>query len=148
MKHVIIDTYAFLAAATNTLSPKAKGVLLQIKKGFLSGVIHGLIIYEVVYHWHKGRLPGFASTNELLDSMEKIFRVAKLTSNIFAEAAKIKGMGDELLRKSEDTTLRGRSLSACDAVSIALAARHGYPILSGDRDLSYVARKMQVEILW
>ncbi len=44
--------------------------------------------------------------------------------------------------------LKRRSLSIGDALTIYLAKSLSAPILTGDADLTYVARKFKVEVVW
>ena len=148
MKRVLVDTYAFLAAATDTLTPKAKELMKKIAMGEIKGVIHFLIIYEILYHWLKGRLPSFTSEKELLDYLKIYFLNVKITLDIVNQASKIKLKGDALLSEAEDPLLKKRRLSACDALTIAIGKILNLPILTGDKDLSYVAKKIGVEIIW
>ncbi len=53
-----------------------------------------------------------------------------------------------MLRNVDDTALRGRRLSIVDSTIIACALRLRSPILTGDKDLAYVASRLGVEILW
>ena len=145
---MLVDTYAILAAATDSLTPTAVKSLLEIKAGRVKGVIHYLVTYEVLYHWRKGRLPGFKSEGEVKDYLSEAFLNIELTREIADEASKIKVDGDELLSKAEDASLRLRKLSSCDATTIALGKLYGKPIISGDKDLTYVAKKFNVEIMW
>jgi len=48
----------------------------------------------------------------------------------------------------QEAKLKGRTLSVADATSIALALMYEVPIITGDIDLSYVARKLGIAILW
>jgi len=53
-----------------------------------------------------------------------------------------------MLKEAEDETLKGRKLSIVDSTVIALAHRVRTPILSSDRDLTYVAIKEGIEVIW
>ena len=64
------------------------------------------------------------------------------------EAAEIKHRGDELLKKVDDASFRGRKLGIVDSTIIACALRLGVPVLSGDKDLTYVATHFGVEVIW
>ena len=59
MKGVLVDTYALLAAATGDLTPAARSVFSEIRKGREKGLMYALIVYETLYHWRRGRLPLF-----------------------------------------------------------------------------------------
>lgn len=137
-----------MAAAAGTLTPEARESLERVRRGSLRGIIHGLILYELVYHWHKGRLPGFKSEEELAVYLTTLFSSAPLSESVLRLAARIKSEGDEILKRAEDKQLRGRRLSACDAITIAVALQRSYPVLSGDADLTYVAGQIGVKTIW
>lgn len=61
------------------------------------------------------------------------------------EAARVKIKGDDLLK--ENKALQGRKLSSCDAITISIGIKYGFPIISGDGDLQYLARELDVEVL-
>lgn len=148
MRKVLIDTYAIIAAATDSLTAESEDVLGKVRRGSLRGVVHSLIIYELSYHWHRGRIPAFESEEEMMNYILRTFLRVRLTDELAREAAKVKVKGDGLLKLAEDESLRSRRLSSCDAVTIALGIKQGIPILSGDKDLRYVARKLGVEVMW
>ena len=52
------------------------------------------------------------------------------------------------LKKAKIEELRRRRLSIVDSTIIALALREKLPILTGDKDLRYVAGKMGVKTIW
>lgn len=137
-----------MAAATGTLTSAAREVLEKVRRGITRGVIHGLILYELTYHWHRGRLPGFKSEEELAAYLATLFSKAPLSEDVLRLAARVKSQGDEMLRRAEDEQLRGRKLSACDAVTIAVELQRGYPVLTGNADLVHVAGKMGVKTIW
>ena len=145
---MLVDTYAILAAATDSLTPTAVKSLMEVKAGRVKGVIHYLVAYEVLYHWRKGRLPGFKNEDEVKDYLDEAFLNVELTREIADEASKIKVEGDELLSKAEDASLRFRKLSSCDATTIALGKLYVTPVISGDKDLTYVAKKFNVKVRW
>lgn len=62
---VIVDTYAIMADLTGQATPTAVEVLDSVRLGRVRGVIHYLIIYELSYHWRRGRLP-YRDEGELL----------------------------------------------------------------------------------
>lgn len=72
MRKVLVDAHAIMAAATDALTLVACETLMKVRKGALRGDIHGLILYEVAYHWHRGRLPEFKSEGELADYLYHI----------------------------------------------------------------------------
>ncbi len=144
---VVVDTYAIMADLTGRASEKALDVLEAVRLGKTRGVLHYLIVYELAYHWRRGRLP-FASEEELLEFVETYFTVEPLEANVALEASEVKVLGDRLLASSGDPSLKRRRLSAADATTIALARRLGAPIVTGDTDLSYVARRLKVDVIW
>ena len=54
---VIVDTYAIMADLTGQAPLAATNILDKIRSGEVKGILHYLIIYELSYHWRKGRLP-------------------------------------------------------------------------------------------
>jgi hypothetical protein len=145
---VIVDTYALLAAATGDLTPTAQEVFLSIRKGRVKGVIHALILFESLYQWRRGRLPGFKDESELYSYLSSVFETARLTDVVVRKAAEVKVIGDDLLRNASDPSLSARRLSTCDSFTVAIALERDLPVLSGDKDLAYVAEKLGVEVLW
>jgi hypothetical protein len=145
---VIVDTYALLAAATGDLTPTAQEVFLGIRKGRVKGVIHALILFESLYQWRRGRLPGFKDESELYSYLSSVFETARFNDVVVRKAAEVKLIGDDLLRNASDTSLSARRLSTCDSFTVALALERDLPVLSGDKDLAYVAGKLGVEVLW
>jgi predicted nucleic acid-binding protein len=118
-----------------------------VRTGEVKGVIHYLIIYEIAYHWRRGRLP-FKGEDEMLEFIEAYFDVEPLDVAIAVEASRLKVLADAKLRSSGDPHLRGRRLSVSDATTLALALKLGAPIITGDADLSYAARLFGVEVIW
>ena len=53
-----------------------------------------------------------------------------------------------MLKSSKDPRLSRRRLSISDATSIVLAQMLKVPIITGDIDLSYVARRVDVKVIW
>jgi len=105
------------------------------------------VVFELAYHWRKGRLP-FKDINELMEFIDSYFTVLSFDKRDMFEASYIKVVGDSLLNRSTESSLKGRRLSVSDATSIALALKHRVPIITGDADLAYVARYMGVKIMW
>lgn len=132
----------------DSLTPIAMKSLLEIKAGRIKGIIHYLVVYETLYHWRKGRLPGFKSEDEVKDYLREAFLNVELTHEVADEASRIKVNGDEMLSKAKDASLLPRRLSSCDATTIALGKLYGIPIISGDKDLTYVAKKFNIRIIW
>lgn len=148
MKNVLVDTYALLAAATGDLTQAAREVFLSLRRGRVRGVVHALIVFEVLYQWRRGRLPGFRDEDELYSYLSRVFDTARITERVVRKAAEVKAVGDDLLRRAPDPSLRARRLSTCDAFTLAVALDRALPVLSRDRDLAYVAEKLGVEVLW
>jgi len=148
LRHILVDTYALIAAATDTTTPVAEKVFESIKLGKVIGVIHYAIAFEFIVQWAKGRIPAFKTRNEVTDFLKIFFQWRQLTYREVMEAARIKVEGDKLLRKAAHPELKGRKLSLTDATSISLAMIEDLPILTGDRDLTYVAKHMGVDIIW
>ena len=120
----------------------------EIRRGRIEGLIPVSVVYEYVVHWLRGRIPALKSLDEVVTYIKSYFRVEPLSFEDYVEAAMIKVRGDEMLRKAEDETLKTRRLSIIDSTVIALARKKGIPILSGDKDLAYVATKEGVEVIW
>ena len=106
------------------------------------------VVYEYIIHWLRGRIPGLRSIDEAVTYLKSYFKVVELSFEDFVEAAKIKVEGDGLLKKASDKELRSRSLSTIDSTVIALALRKRAPIITGDRDLAYIAERKGVEVIW
>ncbi len=90
----------------------------------------------------------FYDERELLEFVSTYFRVVTLDPELAASSARIKVVGDRLLRESGDQSLSGRRLSAADAATIAIAKRLGIPVLSGDKDLTYVTEQLGIKVIW
>jgi len=147
IKAVIVDTYALMADLTSQATPVAARILDSIRLGIIKGIIHYFIVYELSYHWMKGHLP-FHDEKELMEFINTYFNIHDLDPGLAIEASRIKLHGDRLLRSAGEKELRHRKLSVCDSTTIALAKRLNTPIVTGDKDLTYVAREMGVKVLW
>ena len=148
VKEVVIDTYVLLAIVYDEVGENANRVLEDIHKGLVKGLLPTTVAYEYMIHWLRGRIPGLKSLEEVITYLENYFKIVDLTFKDYIDAAKIKVRGDEILRKAEDEALRSRKLSIIDSTVIALAHKRKAPILSGDKDLTYVAGKEKIEIIW
>lgn len=146
MRKVIVDTYAILSAATDTLTPTAMNCMLEIKTGKARGYIHYLIFYEVMYHWRRGRLPAFTREEEIITYLNQSFQNIRLDDRIASEASNVKVFGDKML--ADNVLLHSRRLSACDATTIVLGKILQVPIVSGDEDLKYVGEQFGVKVIW
>jgi len=146
IKAIIVDTYAIMADLTGQATSTAIKTLDLIRTGRTEGLIHYLIVYELAYHWRKRRLP-FHDEEELFEFVNTYFSVVNLSPEIAVEASRVKVIGDRLLQ-STDERFKRRKLSIADATTIALAIRLKAPIVTGDVDLTYVARRMGVKVVW
>jgi len=146
-KAVIVDSYAIMADLLGQAPQHALRYLDKVRLGEVRGYVHYLLVYELAYHWRRGRLP-FADEKELREFIDTYFRVLNIDAETALEASKVKIAGDRLLREAEDKCLRARRLSAADATTIALALKLGVPVITGDNDLTYVARALGVKVIW
>ena len=144
---IVVDTYAIIADLTGQAPESAVKILDDIRLGRVEGVLHYLIVYELAYHWRLGRLP-FRSEEELKGFIDTYFTVHPLNPAMAVEASKLKKIGDEMLRSFKDPVLNRRRLSVSDVTSIVLAQMLNTPIITGDIDLSYVAQKIGVKVIW
>ena len=147
-KRVVVDTYALLAIVYDEVGSKARRVLEGIRVRRVEGLVPVTVAYEYVVHWHRGRIPGLKSLDEVVTYLRSYFKVEPLDLDDYLEAARIKARGDRMLREAEDRTLRSRRLSIIDSTVIAVALRRKAPILTGDRDLAYVAAREGVKVIW
>ena len=53
-----------------------------------------------------------------------------------------------MLKEARSRKLKRRKLAVSDAMTIVLASDLKTPIVTGDIDLSYVARKLGAEVIW
>jgi predicted nucleic acid-binding protein len=146
LRAVIVDTYAILAMAYGELGKEAEKVLLGIRRGDVVGYLPVTVVYELCIHMLRGRIPVFKSIEEFKTFITKYFKIAELRLEDYIEAARIKVEGDAMLKES--TELRNRSLSLIDSTIIWLAIKMKMPIITGDKDLAYVAKRKNVEVVW
>ena len=146
MRTVIVDTYAVLAMAYGELGEEAEKVLLGIRRGDVVGYLPVTVVYELCIHVLRGRIPVFESMEEFKTFITKYFRIAELRLEDYIEAARIKIEGDAMLKESIE--FRNRSLSFTDSTVIWLAIKMKIPIVTGDKDLAYVAKRKGVEVIW
>ena len=144
VKAVIVDTYAIMADFNGEMPDKAVKYMDMIRLGRIKGYLHYLIVYEMAYHWRKGRLP-FENSDEFRNFIDLYFEILPIDVEVALEASRVENVGDKMLQEAK---LKGRTLSVADATSIALALMYEVPIITGDIDLSYVARKLGIAILW
>ncbi len=145
---VVVDTYALLAMAYGELSSRAIQVLQGIRRGHVKGILPVTVVYEYLVHWYRGRIPALKTLEEALTFLTTYFRIENLSLHDYVKAVEIKYKGDTLLRKVDDSSLRARRLSIVDSTVIACALRLKLPILTGDKDLTYVATRTGIEVLW
>ncbi|MCH4816785.1 MAG: PIN domain-containing protein [Saccharolobus sp.] len=143
-KSVIVDTYTILAMAYGELTKRGEEVMSGIRSGIYEGVIPSTVVFEFIVHWLRSKIPSLKSIDEARTFLFTYFKVNELTSDDFIESAKIKKEGDEILAKE----MNGRRLSIVDSTIIHLAKKLGVGIITGDKDLTLVARKLGVEIIW
>ena len=148
MEEVVIDTYALMAIVYDEVGEDAREVFMRVKSGEVKGLIPATVAYEYVVHWLRGRIPGLQSLDEVMTYLRSYFKLVSLTTSDFIEAAKIKVEGDNILRNAEDEELRSRRLSIVDSTVIALALKRKAPLITGDKDLAYVARAKGVKVVW
>ncbi|UNQ73906.1 type II toxin-antitoxin system VapC family toxin [Infirmifilum sp. NZ] len=148
VREVIVDTYALLAMVFDEVGARARDILEEIRWGRVKGLLPVTVAYEYVLHWLRGRIPAFKSSIEVLTYLRSYFKVVNLSLEEYVQAARVKVRGDALLERAEDESLRSRRLSIVDSTVIALALGRKVPILTGDRDLAYVALKEGVEVIW
>ena len=96
----------------------------------------------------KRALPLFENEDELFKYLTSVFGVVKFSEGTARKAAEVKAAGDEMLKRAPNPSLRARRLSACDAFTIAVALDRALPVLSGDKDLVYVASGLGVRVIW
>ena len=146
-KAAIVDSYAIMADLLGQAPRRAQRYLDKVRLGEVKGYLHYSLVYELAYHWRRGGLP-FAGEEELLEFVSTYFKVLSIDIETALEASKVKIAGDSLLRRAEDERLRARRLSVADATTIALALRLDVPVITGDADLTYVARALGVKVIW
>ncbi len=62
---VVVDTYAILAMAYGELGVNAERAMLRVKRGEISGIIPVTVVYELVLHWLRNKLPAFKNIEEI-----------------------------------------------------------------------------------
>ncbi len=138
----VIDTYALMAEATDEVTEKAEKYLQAVRRGEIKGIIHPLIAYEFLLQYYRGRLPAFKSLDEPIDFLKTYFVTKPISDGLSDQAASIKNRGRRIEQRLK------RILSACDALTIALAKQLGSPIVTGDEDLRSVAENEKVNVVW
>ncbi len=67
---------------------------------------------------------------------------------IILRQPKLRLMEIKMLKEAEDPLLRGRKLSIVVLTIIAVALSRNLPMLSGDKNLMYAAKKYGIKIIW
>jgi len=148
IKEVIVDTYTLIAIVYDEVGSEARKILEEIRRRIVKGIVPNTVAYEYAVHWFKGRIPALKNIDEVKTYLREYFNVINLDFEDYIKAAEIKVRGDELLKKAKIEELRRRRLSIVDSTIIALALREKLPILTGDKDLRYVAGKMGIKTMW
>ncbi len=147
-ERVVVDTYALLAIVYDEVSSVGRVVLERIRSGEIEGLLPVTVAYEYIVHWYRGRIPALKNIDEVLAYLNTYFNLTMLSIDEYVEAARIKVLGDRLLRESGVEELIGRRLSIVDSTVLAIAYKRNLPILTGDKDLAYVAEKIGLEVIW
>jgi len=90
----------------------------------------------------------FKSLDEVVTYLRLYFTLATLDIEDYIMASQIKVKGDAVLKSSDDKRLKHRSLSIIDSTIIAYVSRRKFPIVTGDLDLTYVAKSIGLEVIW
>jgi predicted nucleic acid-binding protein len=143
---VVVDTYVILAMAYGELGVNAERAMLGIKRGEISGIIPVTVVYKLVLHWLRSKLPAFKNIEEIKTFTSMYFKVADSKLSDYVESAKIKVEGDRMLKSNPE--LKERTLSLVDSIILWTAIKHLAPIVTGDRDIAWVAREKGVEVIW
>ncbi len=147
-RKVVIDTYTLLAIVYDEVGENARKILDGVRRGRIEGLIPVTVAYEYIVHWLRGRIPALKNLDEVVTYLKSYFKVETLEFNDYLEAAKVKARGDRMLREAGDKTLKSRRLSIVDSTIIAFAHKKKAPIVTGDKDLAYVATKEGIEVIW
>lgn len=146
-KATLFDTYALIAAATGLLTPRAEQEVRSVRRGERTGVIHYLIAYEFLYHWRRGGIRGLETATEAFDFLRFNFRFRPLAGEVASAAAALKIKADTILQRAAEPALRRRRLSTADCTTLAIAASDNLPIITGDPDLTYVAKALGAPVI-
>jgi predicted nucleic acid-binding protein len=147
-RRVVVDTYTLLAIVYDEVGGGARRILEGVRRGRVEGLVPVTVAYEYVVHWLRGRIPALKSIDEVVTYLKSYFKIVTLDFYDYIEAARIKVDGDRMLREAEDESLRTRRLSIVDSTVITVARKEKAPIVSGDKDLAYVARRKGIEVIW
>ena len=83
-----------------------------------------------------------------MDFVYTYFTIEDVNVETVLDAVDVKVLEDELLSSASEPKLRNRNLSISDATSIAISRRKKIPIVTGDLDLAYVAKRMGIIVIW
>ena len=148
IQRVIVDTYALMAMVFGELTPKAENIMYSIYRGEVTGIVPETVAYEYAIQWYRGRIPALKNIDEVKAFLKTYFVIRELEFEDYVKAAEIKVMGDKLLGESGDEDLVQRRLSLIDSTILITALSEKCPILTGDKDLTYVALKLGLHVLW
>jgi len=71
--------------------------MLRVTRGEISGIIPVTVVYELVLHWLRSKLPAFRNLEEIKTFTSMYFKVADSKLSDYVESAKIKVEEDEIL---------------------------------------------------
>jgi len=80
---VIVDTYAILSMAFDQLGKSAEEYMLKIREGEIVGVVTPMIVYELIVHWLRGRIPSFQSVDEVKTFLYSYFTVNDKSGRLY-----------------------------------------------------------------
>ncbi|AWS00668.1 PIN domain-containing protein [Metallosphaera hakonensis JCM 8857 = DSM 7519] len=133
-----------LSMGFGELTKNAEEVMLRIRRRELEGLVPSTVAFEFTVHWLRGRIPSLTSINEVRTFLQSYFEIVELNFEDFMESAKIKKEGDDIL----SIELKGRKLSIVDSTIIHTAKKMKAKIVTGDKDLTLVAKKMGIGTIW
>ena len=131
---------------TGQVTTRTTEILDRVRLGTIEGILHYLIVYELSYHWRRGRLP-FKDERELLEFIHTYFTIRSLDPGIAVKASQVKIMGDDLLSSSGNPDLQQRRSSVADATTIVLAERE-IAYCNWRCRFFYVARTLGIDVIW
>ncbi len=137
-----------MAIVYDEVGDSARRLLENIKHGKMRGILSVTVVYEYIIHWMRGRIPGLENQAEVLEYLNGYFKIMNLTIEDYVNAARIKVEGDRMLMNSGIDEPHNRRLSIVDSTVIAPALKRRSPIITGDNDLGYVAREMNIKVIW
>jgi hypothetical protein len=87
--------------------------MLEIKRGEITGILPVTVVYELVVHWLRNKLPVLRDIEEIKTFTSMYFKITDLKLSDYVESAKIKVEGDEMLKSNPE--LKERTLSLIDS---------------------------------